>query len=77
AALRHAVNMLDSEGNLDWWNRAAETLLGLKTPQYSGQPVTNLVRHPRFNEYFALGNNSDPLEITSPTSDRVRNQLQI
>ncbi len=52
AALKDAVIMLDSDGNLEWWNRAAETLLGLKTPQDSGQPVTNLVRHPRFKEYF-------------------------
>ena len=48
AALRDAVIMLDSEGNLEWWNRAAEQLLGLKTPQDSGQAITNLVRHPRF-----------------------------
>lgn len=46
AALRDAVIMLDSDGNLEWWNRAAETLLGFKTPQDGGQPVTNLVRHP-------------------------------
>ncbi len=32
AALKDAVIMLDSDGNLEWWNRAAETLLGLKTP---------------------------------------------
>ncbi|EGH41416.1 PAS:ATP-binding region, ATPase-like:histidine kinase A [Pseudomonas syringae pv. pisi str. 1704B] len=77
AALRDAVIMLDSDGNLEWWNRAAETLLGLKTPQDSGQPVTNLVRHPRFKEYFALGDYSEPLEIPSPTNDRLRIQLLI
>lgn len=77
AALRDAVIMLDSEGNLEWWNRAAETLLGLKTPQDSGQPVTNLVRHPRFKEYFAHGNYAEPLEIPSPNNDRIRIQLLI
>ncbi|MET0947694.1 MULTISPECIES: phosphate regulon sensor histidine kinase PhoR [Pseudomonas] len=77
AALRDAVIMLDSEGNLEWWNRAAETLLGLKTPQDSGQPVSNLVRHPRFKEYFEQGNYADPLEIPSPTNDRMRIQLLI
>lgn len=55
--------MLDSDGNLEWWNRAAETLLGLKTPQDSGQPVTNLVRHPRFKEYFEQDSYAEPLEI--------------
>ena len=77
AALRDAVIMLDSEGNLEWWNRAAETLLGLKTPQDSGQPVTNLVRHPRFKEYFEQENYIEPLEIPSPISDRLRLQLYI
>ena len=77
AALRDAVIMLDSDGNLEWWNRAAETLLGLKTPQDSGQPVTNLVRHPRFKEYFELANYLEPLEIPSPINDRVRVQLLI
>jgi two-component system phosphate regulon sensor histidine kinase PhoR len=77
AALKDAVIMLDSEGNLEWWNRAAETLLGLKTPQDSGQPVTNLVRHPRFKEYFEQSNFAEPLEIPSPVSDRLRIQMLI
>lgn len=77
AALKDAVIMLDSEGNLEWWNRAAETLMGLKTPQDSGQPVTNLVRHPRFKEYFEQDSFAEPLEIPSPTNDRLRIQLLI
>ena len=77
AALKDAVIMLDSEGNLEWWNRAAETLMGLKTPQDSGQPVTNLVRHPRFKEYFEQDSFAEPLEIPSPINDRVRIQMLI
>ncbi|MDE1168788.1 MAG: phosphate regulon sensor histidine kinase PhoR [Pseudomonas sp.] len=77
AALKDAVIMLDSDGNLEWWNRAAETLLGLKTPQDSGQPVTNLVRHPRFKEYFENENYAEPLEIPSPINDHLRVQLLI
>ncbi len=77
AALKDAVVMLDSDGNLDWWNRAAETLLGLKTPQDSGQPVTNLIRHPRFKEYFEQGNYQEPLDLPSPVNDRLRLQFHI
>jgi len=77
AALRDAVIMLDSHGNLEWWNRAAETLLGFKTPQDGGQQVTNLVRHPRFKEYFEAENYVEPLEIPSPINDRMRVQLHI
>ena len=59
-ALKDAVVMLDSDGNLEWWNPAAERLLGLKKPQDSGHPVTNLVRHPSFKEYFESGRHDEP-----------------
>jgi two-component system phosphate regulon sensor histidine kinase PhoR len=76
-ALKDAVVMLDSDGNLDWWNIAAETLLGLKTPQDSGQPITNLVRDPRFKEYFDGENYAEPLDLPSPVNDRRRLQFHI
>ena len=77
AALRDAVIMLDRDGNLEWWNLAAEKLLGLKTPQDGGQLITNLVRDPRFIEYFEGHNYNEPLELPSPINDRVRLQYQI
>src|SRR5690606_3437691 len=77
AALRDAVVMLDAEGNLEWWNQAAERLLGLKTPQDSGQPIANLVRHPRFKEYFDAGQYQEALELPSPVNERQRLLLQI
>ena len=77
AALKDAVIMLDRDGNLEWWNLAAETLLGLKTPQDSGQSIANLVRHPRFKEYFEQGNFSEPLELPSPLNDHLRVHFQI
>jgi two-component system phosphate regulon sensor histidine kinase PhoR len=77
AALRDAVVMLDTDGNLEWWNRAAEVLLGLKTPQDGGQPIANLVRHPRFKEYFEAEQYAEPLEMPSPLNDRLRLQFMI
>ena len=77
AALKDAVIMLDRDGNLEWWNIAAEKLLGLKTPQDSGQQITNLVRDPRFIEYFENHSYNEPLELPSPVSDRVRLQFHI
>ncbi|MFF7707346.1 phosphate regulon sensor histidine kinase PhoR [Pseudomonas sp. NPDC007930] len=77
AALRDGVIMLDTDGNLEWWNNAAETMLGLKTPQDAGQPITNLVRNPRFFEYYHAENYADPLEMPSPIQDRVRIQVMI
>ncbi|WP_439860463.1 phosphate regulon sensor histidine kinase PhoR [Pseudomonas sp. MBLB4136] len=77
AALRDAVIMLDRDGNLEWWNRAAETLLGLKAPQDSGQPISNLVRDPRFKEYFEREHYQEPLDLPSPVNSRLRLQIQI
>ncbi|MDH1263891.1 phosphate regulon sensor histidine kinase PhoR [Pseudomonas sp. GD03944] len=77
AALKDAVVMLDSAGNLEWWNIAAETLLGLKTPQDSGQAITNLVRDPRFIEYFERSNYAEPLDLPSPVNDRRHLQFHI
>ena len=77
AALKDAVIMLDRDGNLEWWNLAAENLLGLKTLQDSGQPITNLVRDPRFGEYLDRNNYLEPLELPSPVNDRRRLQFHI
>jgi two-component system phosphate regulon sensor histidine kinase PhoR len=76
-ALRDAVIMLDSSGNLEWWNPAAETLLGLKGRQDEGLPVANLVRHPRFKEYFDQEHHTEPLEIPSPINEDLRLQFLI
>jgi len=76
-ALKDAVVMLDSDANLEWWNPAAERLLGLKKPQDSGHPITNLVRHPSFKEYFDSGRHEDPLELSSPVDDRLWLQITI
>ena len=77
AALKDAVIMLDRDGNLEWWNLAAENLLGLQTPQDSGQPMTNLIRDPRFSEYLDRNNYFEPLELPSPISNRRRLQFHI
>jgi len=77
AALKDAVIMLDSDGNLEWWNPAANRLLGLKKPQDAGHPIGNLVRHPAFKEYFDGGNYDQPLELASPVDDRIRLQFNI
>lgn len=66
AALSDAVVMIDRNGQLEWWNHAAERLLGLRAPDDSGQYVTNLIRDPRFVDFFEQGRYQDPLDIPSP-----------
>ncbi|QLF93174.1 phosphate regulon sensor histidine kinase PhoR [Pseudomonas sp. ABC1] len=77
AALKDGVIMLDSQGNLEWWNIAASNLLGLKRQQDTGHPITNVVRHPAFKEYFERGQYDEALEIVSPVNDRIYLQVNI
>ena len=66
AALEMAVIMIDRQNNLDWWNQASESLLGLRYPQDRRQPVTNLIRDPRFAEYFSGSAYDEPLKLNAP-----------
>jgi len=77
AALEMAVVMINTKGNLSWWNKAAETLLGFRSAQDHQQNVTNLLREPRFIEYFEKRLYSEPLRITSPTNKKQMLEFQI
>lgn len=77
AALQDAVVMVDSHGNIEWWNRAAKRLLGLKRPDDVGQGVINLIREPRFVRYFELREFHEPLQLASPINEYVQLQYTI
>lgn len=77
AALSDAVVMIDAKGRLEWWNHAAERLLGLRAPDDSGQHVTNLLRDPRFVEYFETNTFREPLDIASHLNLNARLQYTI
>jgi two-component system phosphate regulon sensor histidine kinase PhoR len=77
SALKEAVVMIDGKGNLEWWNPAAERLLGLKTPADSGQPVTNLIRNPVFCQYFEQGPYDAPLLMPSEIAAGHHLQFEI
>ncbi len=66
SALEIAVTMIDRRGSLEWWNQAAARLLGFQYPRDQGHPVTNLVRDPRFAQYFHEADYSEPLKLPTP-----------
>ncbi|ODC05548.1 phosphate regulon sensor histidine kinase PhoR [Terasakiispira papahanaumokuakeensis] len=76
-ALRDGVITLDSEGNLEWWNSAAEKMLGLRAAEDRGQPITHLLRDPRFIEYFEMRRYQEPLILPSPILDGIQLEFQI
>ncbi len=77
AALSDAVVIIDRDNNLEWWNRSADRLLGLRAVSDRGKPVMNLLRDPRFIRYFKKSNYSDPLDLPSPVNNDLQIQYQI
>lgn len=76
SALKDGVIILDWRGHLDFWNPAAQRLIGFHTKD-QGQSVINFIRHPKFVSYFESGEYSEPLELPSPRSASKQLQFQI
>ena len=55
-------------GEIEFINRAAKTLLGLHTED-EGQPLSNLVRSPKLDLLIQNGSDQENVEIKSPISD--------
>jgi len=64
SALHDGVVLADKRGNIEWWNKAATELLGLREIDV-GHPLTNILRDPQFQTYFEEGDYSDPMEMES------------
>ncbi|MEH6468898.1 MAG: phosphate regulon sensor histidine kinase PhoR [Porticoccus sp.] len=65
SALADGILTLSVDRVLEWWNPAAEQLLGLKKSD-RGQSIINLVRDPRFVTFIQNQALDTPLELTSP-----------
>ena len=76
AALRDGVLLLDSNGNIEWFNGAAQQLLSLRSDDM-GHPLVNYIRHPRFIAYLESDDHSDMLELPSPQSESMHLQYQL
>jgi two-component system phosphate regulon sensor histidine kinase PhoR len=77
AALEIGVVMINANNALVWWNPAASRLLGLQNPKDRKQAVTNLIRDPKFVEYFNKANFGIPLKLGSHVNLSVMLEYQI
>nr|WP_298250083.1 phosphate regulon sensor histidine kinase PhoR [uncultured Halomonas sp.] len=76
-AMRDSVVMLDSHGYIEWWNSAAERMLGLQRIQGRRQHITRLLRDPHFEDYLQALDYREPLTLASPVDERRVLQYQI
>ena len=77
SAMPDATLVLNSESEIEWFNKAAKQLLGLSKTKDIGQRVDNLVRTPSFVNYLMRRDFSRPLEIFSPKDKNVRISISI
>lgn len=76
-ALRDGLVMIDHKGDLEWWNHAAEKLLGLSPNSDRGQPITYLLRQPQFVDYYESQNYLEPLVLPSHLNEECFLEYQI
>jgi two-component system, OmpR family, phosphate regulon sensor histidine kinase PhoR len=76
-ALRDAVVVVDRQGRIEYWNLAAQHLLGFKSPHDKRQTFTNLVRDPRLMDYLDNGDFRAPIVLPSPINESVMLEFTI
>ncbi len=77
AAMPDATVILDADGTIEWFNGAAQQLLGLHPGKDVGQRIVNLIRHPEFNRFLALGAENEPVRIPAPGDDNLTLNVRI
>jgi two-component system phosphate regulon sensor histidine kinase PhoR len=65
-ALPDATVVLKPDNEIEWSNKVAENLLGIRSPGDAGQRIENLIRTPAFHIYLRNGRFDEPLNINSP-----------
>lgn len=76
-ALPDAAVVVDEQAKIVWCNRLARIDLGLRWPDDAGRRLDNLIRHPKFIEYFHAGNYRYPIEVPSPANVRKTFEYRI
>jgi two-component system phosphate regulon sensor histidine kinase PhoR len=64
--------ILEENGAIEWLNRGAARMLGLRQGQDHGQFIVNLVRTPSLAEWLEEGVAGEPFELDSPIADGQR-----
>lgn len=76
AALPDAAVVLGEHDEIDWFNKAANGVLGLEKGD-RGQRIPNLLRHPDFVGYLRSRDYSGAVSIPSPVDDKVFLQIRV
>jgi two-component system phosphate regulon sensor histidine kinase PhoR len=76
SALKDGIIILDWRGHLDFWNPAAQRMIGFRAKD-QGLSIINFIRDPKFVQYFENENYTEPLDLQSPRHPNRQLQIQI
>lgn len=65
-ALSDATILLNDELRVEWCNKLADKLLGIRLSDHQGRRLKDLFVNPDFEEYLRVANFSEPMNIASP-----------
>jgi two-component system phosphate regulon sensor histidine kinase PhoR len=76
-ALPDAALMLSEELTIEWGNKKAQRLLGVRWPDDFGQRIDNLLRAPEFSDYLTHENFESPCLLISPMHSDVQLEIRL
>jgi two-component system phosphate regulon sensor histidine kinase PhoR len=76
-ALPDGAVVLRPDNAIDWSNKVADELLGIRYPEDIGQRIDNLIRNPEFHHYLQAEHYSEPLNIISPLNDQAELSIRV
>jgi len=76
-ALPDAALMLSKQLTIEWCNKKAQRLLGVRWPDDFSLRIDNLLRAPEFSDYLALENFESPCLLLSPIHSDVQLEIRI
>jgi len=76
-ALPDAALMLSEELTIEWGNKKAQRLLGVRWPEDFGQRIDNLLRAPEFSDYLAHETFESPCLLSSPMHSDIQLEIRL
>jgi len=76
-ALPDSTVVLDEAGDVEWANKAAAEVLGIRWPEDRGQRISNLIRDPAVLEFIENHGSKSSLDIASPIDSSIHLNVRL
>ena len=76
-AIEEAVIFTNRSGRIQWFNKRAQLIVGLKSDTDTNNTLTNLIRDPRFVRFFNRGDFNQSVEIPAPNNPQKTLQFRV